>query len=1071
MATWSLVLALSGASVPALGQNGEAPPEPTAVELLESGRLEYEAGEFERAQRILRRIDVQGLSASNRDAYFAMTQDLEQRLGAGGPLAGGDPAEVLALGDELARSGDAAGALAAYQGVADSSRSSEAQKALAEARMQGVRRAVERDAAQVQRLLGSISEDLAAGRLADAEGKLGQLESLDVDLGWFDRERAGRLRDAVAVRRAEADAAERAAVGAAVGAGAGVAAVQLSDNDEPAPTAAESNAADAEIARFQGEVSQEQVRADLLRQAMAEEFQRELALAEEAFANGQFNVARLRAQSAVDLDPDNARAQQVLAQAGTAAVGGGIGQVSPIEQQLADTLLKRQKAQEAFNVAMSQARLDQQAGRFEAGRDSVEAARAAILQVGESFTQVERSTFLTEADTLDAQLAAAAVAKAETDAREAARISEQIAAQRGREADEQKRREVEELLIKARDLQRASRFDEAIAAVEQVRFIDPQNVTADILIRSLREQKLATDSYRLRDIEAYEMANQWNQNREASIPYPELLTYPKDWPSITQKRLSALQSSTGGSEADLDARDKLQTRVSVAFDGQALEGVIGFIRDRTAANIVVNWPALEFLGVTRDQPISIPVNNVPAERLLTLVLDQISDEGAEVSYSIRGGIITISTADRLREDVDPRVYDIRDLLVRVPNFPGPRLGLSDSGGEGGGGGLDFGDSNEEDDDEEDEELRQERIDDILLLIEETVGDQIEWGDLSTIQELNGQLIVKTTPENHLGVSALLAQLREQRAIQISVESRFLTVSNDFLDEFGIDLDLSWVGGAKFGPIALAQDSFSIGQRVGSSSFGFGEATPPTAGEALDPNTSDLGRSLILGASFIDDISVDLLVTATLANQRSTSLNAPRITFFNGQRANVQVITQFTYVDDVEPVPDTIGFDVDTATVEEGVVLDVEGTVSADRRYVTLTLRTQIGVLQQPIQGIDVVAGGVIGDGDTAIGGTSSVVLQLPEFDITLASATVSVPDRGTLLLGGQRLVTENEVMAGVPVLSKIPVINRLFTNSSTVREEQTLLILIKPTIIIQTEQEEEIFPGLTADPASFNLGR
>ena len=83
---------------------------------------------------------------------------------------------------------------------------------------------------------------------------------------------------------------------------------------------------------------------------------------------------------------------------------------------------------------------------------------------------------------------------------------------------------------------------------------------------------------------------------------------------------------------------------------------------------------------------------------------------------------------------------------------------------------------------------------------------------------------------------------------------------------------------------------------------------------------------------------------------------------------------------------------------------------------------------------------------------------------------MSIPDRGTLLVGGQRLVGEVETEVGVPVLSKIPVVNRLFTNTSNAQDERTLLILVRPTIIIQSEQEEILFPGLNADPEGFNTG-
>ena len=74
-----------------------------------------------------------------------------------------------------------------------------------------------------------------------------------------------------------------------------------------------------------------------------------------------------------------------------------------------------------------------------------------------------------------------------------------------------------------------------------------------------------------------------------------------------------------------------------------------------------------------------------------------------------------------------------------------------------------------------------------------------------------------------------------------------------------------------------------------------------------------------------------------------------------------------------------------------------------------------------------------------------------------------------MIKGG--VVADVEVEAGVPILSKIPVLNRFFTNTSKVKDERTLLILIKPTIILQDEQEEILFPGLLQDPASYNAAR
>ena len=92
-------------------------------------------------------------------------------------------------------------------------------------------------------------------------------------------------------------------------------------------------------------------------------------------------------------------------------------------------------------------------------------------------------------------------------------------------------------------------------------------------------------------------------------------------------------------------------------------------------------------------------------------------------------------------------------------------------------------------------------------------------------------------------------------------------------------------------------------------------------------------------------------------------------------------------------------------------------------------------------------------------------IEAPELEITELRATVSVPDKGTIIMGGQRLVGEVEVEAGVPVISKIPILNRLTTNRQKTKDERTLLVLIKPTIYIPSEEEERLFPGLLTSQA------
>ena len=75
-------------------------------------------------------------------------------------------------------------------------------------------------------------------------------------------------------------------------------------------------------------------------------------------------------------------------------------------------------------------------------------------------------------------------------------------------------------------------------------------------------------------------------------------------------------------------------------------------------------------------------------------------------------------------------------------------------------------------------------------------------------------------------------------------------------------------------------------------------------------------------------------------------------------------------------------------------------------------------------------------------------------EVVTVMTTVSVPDGGTVLLGGIKRLKEGRTMSGVPILNKIPYISRLFKNSGVGRETESLMMMVTPRIIIQEEEEE-----------------
>jgi type II secretory pathway component GspD/PulD (secretin) len=208
--------------------------------------------------------------------------------------------------------------------------------------------------------------------------------------------------------------------------------------------------------------------------------------------------------------------------------------------------------------------------------------------------------------------------------------------------------------------------------------------------------------------------------------------------------------------------------------------------------------------------------------------------------------------------------------------------------------------------------------------------------------------------------------------------------------------------------------------------------------------------MVVSGVFLDDIQVGFLLRAIQADRRSTTLFAPRITLYNGQRSYISVSLINTYIADLQPVvaEAAVGWDPTVSSIPTGSTLDVKATVSADRRYVQMDLRPQIAGVPVFRQ-IQLQAA-------TPAAGIATATIELPQVSVQDVKTTVSVPDGGTLLLGGSKTYIEHDVETGVPVLSKLPIIKRLFDNRAGVRHSENLLILIRPKIIIQAEAERKL---------------
>jgi general secretion pathway protein D len=341
---------------------------------------------------------------------------------------------------------------------------------------------------------------------------------------------------------------------------------------------------------------------------------------------------------------------------------------------------------------------------------------------------------------------------------------------------------------------------------------------------------------------------------------------------------------------------------------------------------------------------------------------------------------------------------------------------------------------------------------IELTIEPESWESYGMGGQGMITPYQGKkLAIFQTPEIHKQIEELFSQMREALGHQVSIESRFLIVAESFLEDIGLDVDFRIRPGGKWALIDISQEH----------------------SEAVAPSTTRVPGSLggtIRGmeveggyGTVFDDLQVHFLLRALEAYTDAKALTAPLVTVVSGEMAMMQVMT-----DTVIALPPAVGsiditagvsgitsqqqFIPQLATVNSGTTLTVTPVITRDKKHVVLNITTMLNEflglkeynLETPLP-----------DGTIA-----EFTQSLPETEMSTVSTQVTVPDGGTLLLGGQKVRVEVEKEAGVPILGKVPVLGRLFRNRSTVRDTRTLLILVKPTIILQEERDAEAYGRL-----------
>jgi type II secretory pathway component HofQ len=593
-----------------------------------------------------------------------------------------------------------------------------------------------------------------------------------------------------------------------------------------------------------------------------------------------------------------------------------------------------------------------------------------------------------------------------------------------------------QLIQDARQATKEKRYKDVLNITNEILSKRPNDETASFLnenaqsfLEEIRHKKAIGQ---IKKVNVQERNKYFENLKEKTIPYNELMqfTTEDEWEGIKgrrrredgNKRLEGNRENTRRLKLTpsltqrpipQEFKTKLEKNISIEFINTPLRDVIAFLQEKSKMNFFLDKDA-------PDINVNIKLHDVP----ISIILEYILPKG--LSYTVKDNIVLIAI-----EPLELRVYDVRDLLINLEDRQDLTTQATLSTEEGV---IPTGEAKDTFD----------RVKEIIGLITNTI-EPASWslnggkGMIAAREGMLGDIVVTHVLDVHRRVEDLLSALRSSADIQVCIEARFISVSNNFLEAFGNNIN-------EFESTQKSEDSKK------SSIF------TETGDKFIDTGTTNvLGAATGINLTYqiFDGFFLKGFLKAVQESDEAETVTAPKITLSNTQRGTIKVVTTTSYIERytiVSQTPQPV-----MAEIDDGTTFSVRPVVSADRKYVYLEVHPVITSVKFTDTIFQTVGSVPSGGGGSA---TANNTIQRPTTVKQELSVTVCVPDKGILMIGGLGKSSETKTSNGIPILSKIPFIKRLFSSNTTDRDITTagnLIILIKPTILIRAEKEGRAF--------------
>ena len=221
-----------------------------------------------------------------------------------------------------------------------------------------------------------------------------------------------------------------------------------------------------------------------------------------------------------------------------------------------------------------------------------------------------------------------------------------------------------------------------------------------------------------------------------------------NWAQFFLKFIVSLAITLAVQDSAEDARRKIVAqKITVHFEGTSLGDAIAFMRDATGLNFHLSATVAEHAP---DATVRLKLREVSVKTCLTLML-----QPHDLSAIWREGAIVIKPRGEVLGTTSTQIYDVRSLLLKIQDFPGPKVELVDTSDVGEPLPAAYFIS-----EEPSNTIHVDLVTDLIM--SNTGGTSWDENPDVSLELVNGLMIVTHSPKVHREIATLLRRLEQYK---------------------------------------------------------------------------------------------------------------------------------------------------------------------------------------------------------------------------------------------------------------------------------------------------------------------